>query len=178
MNPVYCHSTVCDPHYYNFGFKLTSNRKIQPIITGRKGKCFWFFSPWSRVGHALRPIFMLWLVKIWQVSLCGKCLQHLETCLLLAKADRFLCHLVMFLTAFFHWIYKIKYSCCQDSSAIHGWFVYWVMFGWELRRLSESSEIWFFFFHLAWCLRVMKSLKLFWPYLIAFRIFISNGKPQ
>ena len=26
----------------------------------------------ERVGHALRPIFMLWLVKIWQVSLCGK----------------------------------------------------------------------------------------------------------
>ena len=40
------------------------------------------FLPWSRVGHALRPIFMLWLVKIWQVSLCGKFMQHLETCLL------------------------------------------------------------------------------------------------
>ena len=24
--------------------------------------------PWSRVGHAVRPIFILWLVKIWQVS--------------------------------------------------------------------------------------------------------------
>ena len=62
------------------------------------------------------------------------------TCLLLAKADRFLCHLVMFLTAFFHWIYKMKYICYQGSSPIHGWFV---MF------LSESSEIRFFFFHLA-----------------------------
>ena len=30
------------------------------------------FLPWSRVGHALRPIFMLWLVKIWQVSSCVK----------------------------------------------------------------------------------------------------------
>ena len=40
------------------------------------------FLPWSRVGHALRPIFMLWLVKIWQVSSCGKFMQHLETCLL------------------------------------------------------------------------------------------------
>ena len=28
--------------------------------------------PWSRVGHALRSIFILWLVKIWQVSSCGK----------------------------------------------------------------------------------------------------------
>ena len=27
-------------------------------------------------------------------------MQHLETCLLIAEADRVLCHLVMFLTAF------------------------------------------------------------------------------
>ena len=38
--------------------------------------------PWSRVGHALRPIFILWLVKIWQVSSCGNIMQHLESCLL------------------------------------------------------------------------------------------------
>ena len=48
----------------NFNFKLTSDTKIQPAITGREDSCFWLFSPWSRVGHALRPIFMLWLVKI------------------------------------------------------------------------------------------------------------------
>ena len=29
------------------------------------------FLPWSRVGHALRPIFVLRLVKIWQVSSCS-----------------------------------------------------------------------------------------------------------
>ena len=40
------------------------------------------FLPWPRVGYALRPIFMLWLVKIWQVSSCGKFMQRLETCLL------------------------------------------------------------------------------------------------
>ena len=38
--------------------------------------------PWSRVGHALRPIFVLWLVKIWQESSSGKIMQHLESCLL------------------------------------------------------------------------------------------------
>ena len=48
----------------NFNFKLTLDTKIQPAITGREDSCFWLFSPWSRVGHALRPIFMLWLVKI------------------------------------------------------------------------------------------------------------------
>ena len=29
-------------------------------------------------------------------------MQRLKTCLLIAEADRVLCHLVMFLTAFFH----------------------------------------------------------------------------
>ena len=38
--------------------------------------------PWSRVGHALRPIFILWFVKIWQVSSCRKIMQYLESCLL------------------------------------------------------------------------------------------------
>ena len=32
-------------------------------------------------------------------------------------------------------------------------------------------------FHLAWCVRGFKSLKRFWPYLIAFRSWPSNGKP-
>ena len=31
-------------------------------------------------GHAPRPIFMLWLVKIWQVSSYVKFMQHLESC--------------------------------------------------------------------------------------------------
>ena len=37
----------------------------------------------------------------------------------------------------FQWMYKMKYSCYQESSVILGWFVYWV-FGWEMRRLSKS----------------------------------------
>ena len=54
-------------------------------------------------------------------------MQHLETCLLLtAEADRVFCQLVMFFYVFLHWMYKMKYSCYQESSVIHGWFVYWV----------------------------------------------------
>ena len=53
---------------------------------------------------------------------------------------------------FFHWMYKIKYSCYQESSVIHGWFVYWV-FGWEMHRLSKFgnpiSDSIVFIFHLA-----------------------------
>ena len=60
------------------------------------------------------------------VSLCGKFMQHLKTCLMISEADRVLCHLVMFLTVFFYWMYKMKYSCYQDSSVIHSWFVYCV----------------------------------------------------
>ena len=40
------------------------------------------FLPWSRVDHTPCPTFMLWLVKIWQVSSCIKFMQHLESCLL------------------------------------------------------------------------------------------------
>ena len=63
-------------------FFFLIHMKIQPAVTGREDSCFCFFSQWSRVGHALRPIFMLWLVKIWQVSSCAKFMQHLESCLL------------------------------------------------------------------------------------------------
>ena len=34
---------------------------------------------------------------------------------LTAEADRVLCQLVMFFTVFFHWIYKMKYTCYQES---------------------------------------------------------------
>ena len=71
---------------------------------------------------------------------------------LTAEADRVLCQLVMFFNVFFHWMYKMKYSCYQESSVIHGWFVYWV-FGWEMRRLSKFgnpiSDGIVFVFHLA-----------------------------
>ena len=48
-------------------------------------------------------------------------MQHLESLFTLtAEADRVLCQFVMFLTVFFHWMYKMKFSCYQESSVIHG----------------------------------------------------------
>ena len=41
------------------------------------------------------------------------------------------------LNCLFNWMYKMKYSCHQDSSVIHCWFIYWV-FGWEMRHLLKS----------------------------------------
>jgi len=49
---------------------------------------------------------------------------YFDSCMLLTKADRVLCQLVMFSTVFFHGMYKMNYSCYQESSAILGWFVY------------------------------------------------------
>ena len=44
--------------------KLASDANNPPVI--KKYRWGRLFLQRSRVGHALRPIFMLWLVKIWQ----------------------------------------------------------------------------------------------------------------
>ena len=113
----------------------------------------------SHHSHALitlyeRPIFMLWLVKIWQVEFMQKIYTASWTLFtLIAEADRVFCQLVMFFTVFSHWMLKMKYSCYQQSSLIHGWLVYWI-FDREMRRLSKL-EIRFrmhrFRFYLAGC---------------------------
>ena len=128
-------------------------------------QCFWLCTPWSRVGHVLRPILMLFLVKIWQVSSCGKFMQHLWTLFTLFtltdEADRVLCQLVIFLTVFFHWMYKMKFSCYQEFSVIHGLVC---LLGFWFRNTSlvkvgnPISDGIVFVFHLAWCVkRVEKS---------------------
>ena len=50
-----------------------------------------------------------------------------ETCFLIAEADRVLCHLVIFLPVFLHWIYKMKYSHYQHSFVSFGWLGYRVV---------------------------------------------------
>ena len=39
---------------------------------------------------------------------------------LTAEADRVFCQLVIFLSFFFHWMYKMKFRFYQESSVIHG----------------------------------------------------------
>ena len=78
-------------------------------------------------------------------------MKHLETCLQIAEADRVLCHLVMFLTVFFHWMYKMKYSYFQDSSVIHGLFIGVLVekcTAWQVTGKSISYGI-VFLFHIA-----------------------------
>ena len=98
-------------------------------------------------GHALVTLYVQFLYSDW--SKFDRLVQADKLCSIF---DRVLCQLVMFLTAFFLWMYKMKYSCYQESSVIHGWFVYWV-FGWEMRRLSKFGNSFLdgivFVFHLA-----------------------------
>ena len=108
----------------SFFFKYRRGRLFLTIVTCWSRSTFNFY---ALIGQNLTGEFMR---KIYAAS------WKLFT--LTAEADRVLCQLVMFLTVFFLWMYKMKYSCYQESSVIHGWFVYWV-FGWEIRRLSKSE---------------------------------------
>ena len=104
-------------------------RKFSQLFKNTGGKIF------SYHGHALVTLCVQFLCSDW--SKFDRWVHAENLCsTLTAEADRVLCQLVMFLTVFFHWMYKMKYSCYQESSVIHGWFVYWV-FGWEMRRLSK-----------------------------------------
>ena len=96
----------------NFDFKLTWDAKIDPAITGKED--IWRSSSnfYAVIGQNMTGEFMR---KIYAASWI------LFT--LTAEADRVLCQLVMFLTVFCLWMYKIKFSCYQESSVIHGYFV-------------------------------------------------------
>ena len=50
-----------------------------------------------------------------------------------AEADRVLCQLVMFLTVFLCWMYKMKFCCYQESSVINSSFF---LLGFWLRNTS------------------------------------------
>ena len=94
-----------------------------------------------------------------------------------------------FKLSFSSWCTKwrpMKYSCYQDCSVIHGWFVK-CAFCWQMHRLSKSLEIWFRMASfsktsLLTCLclrhkRVEKSQAIL-EHLMTFRSSISTGKPD
>ena len=88
-------------------------------------------------------------------------MRYLETCLLIAEADEVLCHLLMILTVFFHCMYKVKYSCYQEYFVVHGWFVYWILV--KKCAACQKSD----FGKSLLTSPCLKSLKPFWPYLMA-----------
>ena len=103
-------------------------------------------------GHALVTLYVQFLCSDWSKFLRWVLVENYALSwnlfTLTAEAGRVLCQLVIFLTVFFHCMYKML------------------------------SRVFVFVFHFAWCVRGFKSLKRFWSYLIAFRSCISNGKPD
>ena len=152
-----------------FWFQTDLGAKIQPAITGREDSSF---VTWSRVGHALRPIFMLWLVKIWQVGSCGKIMPHLESYLLWQLKLTEPCVNLWFFNCLF------PLDVQNEIQLVSGVFCYsWLvcLLGFWLRNTSPSkvgNPIWdgiVSAFHLAWCVRnttTARSAKVRtgWPY--------------
>ena len=125
---------------------------------------------------------MLWLVKNWQVSSWGK--------FSAATGNLFTDS----------WSWQIFVSSCDvfnclfpldvqtEIKQLSRFFCYlWLvcLLGFWLRNAPLVKVIWnpisdgiVFVFHLAWCVRGLKSLKRFWPYLMVFRSCILTGKPE
>ena len=146
---------LCLCHYgpalLRFWFQTDLGREnLASFLKTQAGKTF--FLPWTRVGHALRPIFMLWLVKIWQVSSCGKFMQHLESCLLwqsfVSTCDVFNClfpldvqNEIQLLSRVFcySWIVCLLVFWLRDPSLVK-----------VGNRILDGIV---FVFHLAWCVK-------------------------
>ena len=80
----------------------------------------------------------------------------------------------------------MKYSCYQDCSVIHGWFVY-CAFCWQMHRLSKSLEIRFRMTSFSKislltcpCLRRkrVENSQAILEHLMTFRSSISTAKPE
>ena len=119
---------------------------------------------------------MLWLVKIWQVSSCGKFMQRLETCLLIAGADSVLswsfvssCDVLncLFLLGLQNEIQLISRLFCNS------WLVCLLCFLLTnaplVKVIGGKSDFgwhrfqnWAYSLALAWGVRELKSLKRFW----------------
>ena len=99
-------------------------RKFSQLITGKEDSCSWLFSPWWHVGHALRPIFMVWLVKI-----CQNEIHLLSRSPLLFMASLFIGFLVE------------KYVACQNRKYDFGWYCFQFSPCLKCKRVEKSEAI-------------------------------------
>ena len=167
------------PALLRFWFQTYLGHENSPSYSKiQAGKTF------SYHGHALVTLYVQFLCSDWSKFDRWVHAENLCSILKLVYFDNWSWQSFVstfFFNVFFHWMYKMKYSCYRESSVVHGWFVYWV-FGWKMRRLSKSEIRFrmasFSFLTLLDTQEEFKSLKRFRPYLIAFRSCISNGKPK
>ena len=172
---------VYERHYENFDFKLTSDAEIQTVFTNREVKGSWLCLAWSRSTSN----FYLQLVKIWQVFTWKN----------YAASRNFFIDSwswQSFVSSYdvFYCIFPLDVQ--NEIQLLSRFFCYWWLvcllgFWFRIPPLVEvignsiSDGIVFknelILLHLAWCLRRFRSLRRFWPYLMAFRSCISTGKP-
>ena len=151
-------------------------RKFSQLLPAGKTVAFDF----SRHGHVLVTLYVQFLCSDW------------------LKFDRWvyaenLCS-ILNLVYFGSWSWQSFVSTCDvfnclfpldvqnEIQLLSGVFCYsWLLclLGFWLSQSRKSDFGWHRFrFHLAWCVRGLQSLKLYWPYWIPFRSCISNGKPE
>ena len=155
----------------------------QLLQAGKTVSYLWLFL--SHLSHALVTLYFQFLCSDW------------------SKFDRWvhvenLCSILK-LVYFDSWSWQSFVSTCDvfnclfpldvqnEIQLLSGVFCYsWLvcLLGFWLGNMSlvkvgnPISDGVIFVFGLAWCVRGLKSLKRFCPYLIAFRSYISNGKPE
>ena len=135
------------PALLRFWFQTDLRRKNSAsFFKIQAGKTF------SYHGHVLVTLHVQFLCSDWlkfDLSSCVKFMQHLESCLLWQlKLTEFCVNLWCFLLPISTGLYKMKYSCYQESSVINGLFIGFLVekcvacqsrksdFGWHRFRFS------------------------------------------
>ena len=96
-------------------------RKFSQLLQAGKTVAFDFVCH----GHALVMLYVQFYAPIGQNLTGAEFMQKIYAASWIlftftSAADGVLCQLLMFLTVFFHWMYKMKFSCYQESSVVHG----------------------------------------------------------
>ena len=134
------------------------------------GSCFWLFSPWSRVGHALivQNLTGEFMRKIYAAS--GNLFSDSWSWQSFVSPS---CHVFNYLFPLDvqNEIHLLSRLFCNS------WLV--CLFGSWLRNAPfVKIDGIAFVFHLVWCVRGFKRLNRFWPYLMAIGSWISTAKGE
>ena len=141
-------------------------RKFSQLLQAGKTVAFDF----ALHGHALVTLYVhFWLVKIWVHA------ENLCSILNLVYLDSWSWQSFVSTCNVFNFLFPLDVR--NEIQLLSGVFCYsWLvcLLGFWLRNTSlvkvgnPISDGIVFVFHLAWCVRGLKSLKRFWPYLIVF----------